>query len=905
MPGSDGVDNLNGLAGNDTLSASAGDDTLSGGAGDDVLQDGIGNNLLQGGDGNDWLQGHGTLSGGAGNDTLVASDTFFENSGDTYLFNLGDGADTLIEYGTADTTQHAASADVVRFGPGILPANVLRSRSGDDLVLSVSPSLSPGLGDTASIVAVSADTLTIQGWFASSTARIEQFVFANGTVWTIADLLSMPLNVTGTAGDDLLLGSDGLDNLSGLAGNDTIAASSGDDTLSGGAGDDVLEDGEGFNLLQGGDGNDWLRGHGTFSGGAGNDTLIASDTFFENSGDTYLFNLGDGADTIIEYGTADTAQHAASTDVVRFGPGILPADITRLRVGDDLVFSIGMGGTDQLTLQGWFSDATSGIEQFIFADGTVWTLADLLVMPFNVTGTAGDDVLLGSDGLDILSGLAGNDTLSASLGDDTLSGGAGDDALYDGLGANLLQGGAGNDWVQGHGTLSGGTGNDTLVASDTFFENSGDTYLFNLGDGADTIIEYGTADTAQHAASTDTVRFGPGILPAHLSRSRSGDDLVLTFSVSSTDRLTLQGWFADAAARVEQFVFADSTVWSIADLEQLDLLTNGTSGNDLLTGWNSADRMNGFAGDDTIYGLQGDDWIDGGSGTDWMEGGSGNDTYVVDSALDILIEQDGGGIDTVRSGFTYTLGNNLENLTLTGAAALSGYGNSLDNLLVGNSAANRLEGLAGNDTLDGGAGLDTLVGGTGNDTYIVDLNTDRVIERAATEGVDTVLSTAPFFTLEAHVENLTLSGSASIGGAGNALANVITGNAGNNLFDGGEGNDTIFGGAGNDSLYGNAGSDSMLGGAGNDVYRIGLATDIVVELADEGTDTVEAYTSYTLSAHVENIILTGPAYLSATGNDLANRITGNDGYNLLTGGAGNDTIDGGVGADTAVGGHRR
>ncbi|MDZ7855404.1 calcium-binding protein [Sphaerotilus sp.] len=896
MLGSDGLDNLSGLAGDDTLSASAGDDTLSGGAGDDVLHDDSGFNLLQGGDGNDWVQGHGSFHGGAGNDTLVASGTFFENSGDTYLFNLGDGADTIIEYGTADTTQHASSADVVRFGPGILPADVIRSRSGDDLVLSISPGLSLGIGGT--------DRLTIQGWFTSDTYRIEQFVFANGTVWTIADLLGMPLSVTGTAGDDLILGSDGLDNLSGLAGNDTIAGSSGDDTLSGGAGDDVLEDGEGFNLLQGGDGDDWLRGHGTFSGGAGNDTLVASDTFLENSGDIYLFNLGDGADTIIEYGTPDTDQHAASTDIVRFGPGILPASVTRLRSDDDLVLSIGVDGTDQLTIQGWFADATSGIEQFIFSDGTVWTIADLLDMPFNVTGTAGDDVLLGSDGIDILSGLAGNDTLSASLGDDTLSGGAGDDALYDGLGSNVLQGGAGNDWVQGHGTLSGGTGNDTLVASDTFYEHSGDTYLFNLGDGADTIIEYGTPDTEQHTASADTVRFGTGILPAHLSRSRSGDDLVLSFSVSSTDQLTLQGWFADTASHVEQFMFADGTVWTIADLEQLDLLNNGTSGNDLLIGWNSADRLNGLAGDDTIYGLQGNDWLDGGSGTDWMEGGSGDDTYVVDNALDIVTEYDGEGTDTLQSSLTWTLGANLENLTLTGSAALSGFGNSLDNLLLGNSARNRLEGLAGNDTLDGGSGIDTLVGGSGDDTYLVESTGDRVIERSAADGTDTVLSSASYFTLEAHVENLVLLGSASIGGAGNALANVLTGNAGDNLFDGGEGSDTLFGGAGNDSLYGNAGSDSLVGGTGDDTYRVGLSTDIVVELADEGSDTVEAVnTSYTLSDHVENLVLSGAAYyINATGNALANHITGNWGYNVLTGGAGNDTLDGGEGADTAVGG---
>ena len=228
------------------------------------------------------------------------------------------------------------------------------------------------------------------------------------------------------------------------------------------------------------------------------------------------------------------------------------------------MLSIGTNGTDRLTVQNWFADTARRIEQFIFSDQTVWSIADILAMPLNLTGTAGNDALSGSDGLDNLSGLAGNDTLSASAGDDTLSGGAGDDVIQDGLGNNLLQGGDGNDWVQGHGTLSGGAGNDTLVASDTFFENSGDTYLYHLGDGADTLIEYGTPDN--YPSSADVVRFGPGILAAEVNRTRQGDDLVLFFSasVNGGDQLTVQGWFADAARRIEQFVFSDGTVWSTA-----------------------------------------------------------------------------------------------------------------------------------------------------------------------------------------------------------------------------------------------------------------------------------------------------------------------------------------------------
>ena len=120
-----------------------------------------------------------------------------------------------------------------------------------------------------------------------------------------------------------------------------------------------------------------------------------------------------------------------------------------------------------------------------------------------------------------------------------------------------------------------------------------------------------------------------------------------------------------------------------------------------------------------------------------MAGGTGNDTYVVEDAGDVLVEAAGEGTDTVQSSAAFVLADEIENLTLTGSAAIAGTGNALDNVITGNSGANALSGEAGNDTLNGGAGADTMAGGTGNDTYVVDNAADVIVE-AAGEGTDTV-----------------------------------------------------------------------------------------------------------------------------------------------------------------------
>ncbi|MFN0194183.1 MAG: beta strand repeat-containing protein [Aestuariivirga sp.] len=294
---------------------------------------------------------------------------------------------------------------------------------------------------------------------------------------------------------------------------------------------------------------------------------------------------------------------------------------------------------------------------------------------------------------------------------------------------------------------------------------------------------------------------------------------------------------------------------------------------DTITGDDFIDIMEGQDGADTLYGNGGNDNLDGGTGVDVMAGGEGDDIYRLDETYDATIEAVDEGYDQVISVITHALRPNIEKLSLSGTANINGTGNSLNNDIDGNDGNNILNGLAGADTMDGKPG---------NDTFYYDDPGDRGNE-SLNEGIDIVRSSVNA-TLQSNVEKLYLTGSATTG-TGNDLSNYIYGNALGNFING------------------LVGADRFYGYEGNDVYTVDSTGDLVFETiagAAGGIDTVMSSVNHTLSANVENLLITLNANANAIGNSAANAIATGNGNSYIYGKLGNDTLTGNLGIDQFV-----
>jgi Ca2+-binding RTX toxin-like protein len=747
--------------------------------------------------------------------------------------------------------------------------------------------------------------------------------------------------ISGGGGNDFLHGNAGDDTLNGEADDDTLIGDEGDDTLNGGDGNDSLIEDRGNNVLNGGAGDDKAFitkyyfdpavGFNDVDLGSGIDSLSVDFGIIQAAMTTVAGSAtADGLSGGIDVGGVRAITFAGIESLfltTGSGADIIHAfthnDIINTGAGNDLIYSVGTAGADRIegglgvdgVVADWsdlgagqavfgssgyfavmgdpFGRYISSVEQLIdfksgggddsirldptgiFANKLSTNGGDDLVYVYAAaTGAAtaanivslgsGDDRLyvaydiLGSG--DVTNIFTGTDadgtfgyfsidgvvkitfsgaeflTVATGGGNDVILGLGGNDDIVTGAGNDIVHAGAGDD------TIDGGAGDDFLYGeggSDEFAPESGADHIFG-GDGDNDILNVDFSASSVGVTSFDAAGAAGGL------SSDAGGGSAGSYSAEAGRSVTFAG------------------------IEQFDVLGSAFA-DDLRTGG-------------------GADTIDGGAGADTMAGGAGDDFYLVDNTGDVIIEFAGGGFDSVQSKVSYTLGAEVETLTLLGSA-VSGTGNGSANIIIGNSGAN---------IIDGGAGADRMAGEGGNDIYYVDNGGDSVFERAdlraiypdghveiaESYGIDEIRTTLPSYFMASNVEYLTGLLDTGQELAGNSLAN------------------TIRTGAGNDVINGAGGRDTLIGGAGNDTYIINstqaAGLDIIIELEGEGNDGVEtSLSSFSLAgyANVENLLGTSIAGQTLTGNAAANAITGASGNDILDGGLGADTLTGGLGND--------
>lgn len=657
----------------------------------------------------------------------------------------------------------------------------------------------------------------------------------------------LPATLNGTAGNDVV-GPVGTtikgDTLNGLGGHDTLDGGLGADSMRGGTGNDVywVENAADQAIENAAEGSDTVNTTVSYSLSANVETLVLQGTTAINGTGNISNNVltGNAAANILDGGAgADTMTGGAGNDTYVVD-----------NAGDKTVELDG-GGTDHVK-----AGITHTLADFI--ENLTLTGADAI----SGTGNSLNNVITGNIGNNTLTGGLGNDTLDGDTGNDTMIGGLGDDTYVVGISGDVVTEALneGTDTVRAlvNYTLGANVENLVLTGSGT---------LTGTGNGLDNrMTGNAVANTLSGAGGDDILDGGAGI---DTMIGGNGKD---TYYVDNAAEVV-----TEQAAQGTDTVISTVNLVLAANVENLTLGGNAVSG----TGNELDNIIKGNNAANTLFGGAGNDRLDGLSGSDAMTGGAGDDTYVVNASGDTTVELANEGIDTVLSSVTFQLTDNVENLSLTGQAALSAYGNALDNVLKGNVGANTLNGGGGNDTLDGDRGKDTMIGGTGNDTFIVRDTTDVVTE-AVNEGTDTVITYTVSHTLAANVENLTLATGAAESGTGNDLNNVVTGNANWNLLNGGAGNDTLIGGAGSDTMIGGLGQDTMTGGTEVDYFvfssvldstKVSATSDLITDfsLTDViNLSTIDARTDQTLDQafvlDANSVLAAGEVMQSRSGN---------------------------------------
>ena len=808
------------------------DDIIYANGGNDTVNAGIGDDTIYGEAGFD------TLYGENGNDVLIGgtgNDRLEGGLGDdTYIYNVGDGLDTIYDDNRGNTDN-----DTIKFGEGISFSDITFSRKDNNLIMTLFNDIT--------------QRVIIQNFFSSSYYQVEKLEFADGT--------TVPLTERGFE----FIQNDGADNVSGTNYDDTIYGKGGNDTIYGYSGNDTL------------------------IGGKGNDRLEGS-----YGDDIYIWNLGDGFDTIYDDNRGNT-----DNDTIKFGEGISFEDLSFERDGNSLIIHVNNDRTQGIKIQDYYSSTYYKVEKLEFADGTIIETSTITV------ATDRSDALAAQD----ITGTDNNDTLTGGNFGDTLTGNDGDDVIDGGAGNDTLKGNSGND------TLIGGKGNDRLEGS-----YGDDTYIWNLGDGFDTIYDYNGGNT-----DNDTIKFGEGISFEDLLFERDGNDLVIYVNNDKTQGITIQNYYS-GYSQVEKLEFADGTIVETSSVSIVEPEEPSENAGQTISGTSDDDILIGSDGDDTINAEDGYNDITGGKGNDIISAGYDRDTFYYNLGDGYDKITDLGGRDQIIFGdgiskenisfyrkndnliisinddfsqgieiidFFRNNDNRIENIKFADNSTLrlttglilktneldgSITGTVEDDTLIGNIGENNLNGSSGDDILNGGKGNDTLDGDVGNDTYIWNLGDD----------IDTIRDTAGLNTIK-FGENISFD-DLTFKQDGNNLrlivkndisqgiiiqdhfssnninnnyhpitifefsdgskfdfrennitltydnrAETITGNIGDNIIDAQGGDDTITTYGGDDIINGGAGDDEISSGNGNDIITGGSGNDIIN--GEAGNDT--------------------------------------------------------------------
>ncbi|WP_421716862.1 calcium-binding protein [Arcobacter arenosus] len=653
-------------------------------------------------------EGNNSLNSLEGDDTLKLGD-----GNDTYIFNKGNGKDTILDTGGFDT---------LKFGEGITKYDLILTKRSSLLEVYIK--------EGRKVISELNDKITFLDWDNRS-HKIERFLFNDGTSLELDEIESLSGDTPG-----VIYGTDNEDILDGTISNNTIMALDGDDNINSGDGDDLLFGQEGNDILDSGTGNDTLHG------GRGNDT--------------YIINKNQGTKTIID---------SSGLDSLLFDVSINSSELLISFEKDDLIISL--EGTTVI-LNEWYNSQYR-VENFIFATETLG-VNDIM----NLITTENDDNLKLTELDSNINLKAGNDTIILNSGNDFIEGGLGNDIFHTKL--------------EGNDTLSDSSGKDTIV-----FDKS----------------------------------ISPDMLK--IVWIQGTDDIEISLKNTSSNVLTLKNWYK-SDSRIENFIFANGTVWNPNDLitnmgtqnddvykglEDSSNLVYANSGDDIINTYSHDDVLYGGDGIDGLEAGAGNDILNGGRGNDILNGSSGNDTYVFegDFGKDIIDESsifnDIDGVDTILFGKDIT----------SDSLVYKSYPND-DNLYIGvrytgdeNKSFEELE-----NTI-------TIIDWFKTENRIENINFYDGTQLSIEQVVEDL--TKKDGIIRAYEEGGELIGTDDI--------DTLIGNSGDDIIFGRDGNDTLLGNEGNDILIGESGNDILNGGLGDDTYifTYGSGKDIIHDYAFE------------------------------------------------------------------------